>query len=173
MKYYTGIGSRETPKHICEMMTKIATKLEAMGYILRSGGASGADTAFEDGVETNKEIYIPWNDFNGRNSSSNGIYLYESLNKTKEANDIAKTLHPRFDYLTHGAKKLHTRNVHQVLGKDLETPSKFVILYSETTSDGVKGGTNTAYQLAKRNNIPCFNLYEAGAIIRLTKFIKD
>lgn len=32
------------------------------GCILRSGGAEGADTAFENGVRSlyNKEIYLPW-----------------------------------------------------------------------------------------------------------------
>lgn len=54
---YAGIGSRETPRSILDLMTAIARKLEALGYTLRSGGATGADTAFEEGVERLKEIY--------------------------------------------------------------------------------------------------------------------
>ena len=36
-KIYAGIGSRETPPHICDMMTLIASRLESMGFLLRSG----------------------------------------------------------------------------------------------------------------------------------------
>ena len=51
MKYYTGIGSRETPKDIMQLMSKLAYKLASEGYILRSGAAQGADTAFEEWVK--------------------------------------------------------------------------------------------------------------------------
>lgn len=44
--FYTGIGSRQTPPEILKMMTKIATQLESKGWVLRSGGAEGADEAF-------------------------------------------------------------------------------------------------------------------------------
>lgn len=46
MKYYTGIGSRQTPKDILKLMEDIAFKLAQKGYILRSGAAGGADTAW-------------------------------------------------------------------------------------------------------------------------------
>jgi predicted Rossmann fold nucleotide-binding protein DprA/Smf involved in DNA uptake len=48
--YYAGIGARSTPPQILSVMTRLASKLEGMGYTLRSGGAAGADTAFERGV---------------------------------------------------------------------------------------------------------------------------
>jgi len=67
-KYYTGIGSRETPKKILVLMDKLAQKLEKQGYVLRSGGAAGADTAFAENV-VKKEIFIPWNNFNGIESN--------------------------------------------------------------------------------------------------------
>jgi hypothetical protein len=43
VKYYAGIGSRETPYHICKMMTDIAKRLSSLDYVCRSGGADGAD----------------------------------------------------------------------------------------------------------------------------------
>lgn len=54
MMFYTGIGSRETPQEIQNLMFKIAQKLDSK-YILRSGGADGADLAFEKG-SSKKEI---------------------------------------------------------------------------------------------------------------------
>lgn len=44
---YAGIGSRETPMEVLELMTKASTWLGARGYTLQSGGAIGADMAFE------------------------------------------------------------------------------------------------------------------------------
>ena len=61
-KPYTGIGSRETPNDILTLMSKLATTLERQGYVLRSGGADGADKAFAKDV-TNKEVFIPWSGF--------------------------------------------------------------------------------------------------------------
>jgi hypothetical protein len=54
MKYYAGIGSRETPKDILDLISKIAIKLESLGYTLRSGGADGA-VEFKD---NNQNIMI-------------------------------------------------------------------------------------------------------------------
>ena len=44
--YYTGIGARTTPNDVLKDMTNIASNLEQSGFILRSGGANGADSAF-------------------------------------------------------------------------------------------------------------------------------
>ena len=153
MNYYTGIGARKTPKEICEKMTEIATILESMNYILRSGGANGADKAFEDGVLNNhkrnmKEIYLPWKGFNDNPS----IFI----SPTEEAFEIASTIHPAWDKLSFGAKKLHARNVHQVLGMDCKTPSQFLVCWTEDAK--IKGGTATAINLAKGNDILVCNL---------------
>ena len=48
--YYAGVGGRETPAHVLNLMTRIAQGLAKVGGILRSGGARGADTAFEAGA---------------------------------------------------------------------------------------------------------------------------
>ena len=57
--FYTGVGNRDTPHEYLEKMTVLASLLEKEGCILRSGGAEGADTAFENGVRSlyNKENY--------------------------------------------------------------------------------------------------------------------
>ena len=55
---YAGIGSRETPVGIMELMNKAAKWLEGKGYTLQSGNAIGADRAFE-GVD------MPYDSRNG------------------------------------------------------------------------------------------------------------
>lgn len=146
--FYTGVGSRNTPKETSELINKISVKLESLGYILRSGGAEGADTFFSEKIN-NKEIFIPWKNF------GEGIVP----NYSEYADNLIKEVHPAYERLSEGAKKLHLRNVNQVLGLDLNTPSKFLICWAEIDKEGTpKGGTRTAWMVAKRFNIPCFNL---------------
>jgi len=57
--YYAGIGSRKTPPDILALMEACAYKLARYGWNLRSGGAPGADQAFERGVaQANRERNI-------------------------------------------------------------------------------------------------------------------
>jgi hypothetical protein len=144
--YYTMIGSRKTPEDIQYLMVKFVEKACKFNYVGRSGGADGADKCLEEGVynfigeecdgETGTachlmEIYLPWKDFNNRDSRSSGYYTLYQLSNRFQAENIAKELHPAWERCSQGVKKLHTRNVYQLLGRDLNTPSKFVICYAE------------------------------------------
>ena len=161
--YYTGIGSRSTPKVIQEMFENIATELSARGYILRSGGAKGADSAFERGCIGEKEIFLPWKGFEDSES--------ELIVNDKRAFEIAKNFHFNWHKLTQGTRKLHARNVHQVLGVDLETPSKFVICYTRNGEGG--GGTGQALRIAEKYKIPIFDMGIKGRKYEdLIKFIE-
>ena len=148
-KYYTGIGSREISNEYILIMNKIAKILAQLNYILRSGGAKGSDKAFENGCDfinsELKEIFYP-ND------------------ATEESMNIARKYHKGWFHCTEYAKKLHGRNVFQVLGKNLKTPSEFVICY---TKDGcinhndrtkLTGGSGTAISVASKYKIPIINL---------------
>lgn len=150
MTYYAGIGSRELPKNVYKFFIALGRYYAQQGFILRSGGANGSDSAFEEGCDLvggAKEIYLPWKDFNNNKSS-----LY---NTPPDADKIAARIHPAWDKLSQGAKKLHSRNICQILGQDMQTPVKFVLCY---TQNGVTtGGTATAINLAKEHNIPVFN----------------
>lgn len=163
-KYYTGVGSRKAPPDAVELMKRIAFKLAGLGYHLRSGGAEGADTAFEDGVfeycalwadlAKYQSIYIPWKGFKGRDNKMDK--LPNAL--MKKAEELAATVHPAWENCTSTARVLHARNAYQVLGDQLDDPSKFLICWAPPTNWGVKGGTNTAWQIAKLYNVPRFNL---------------
>lgn len=162
MKHYTGIGSRETPQTMCWFMHEVAFKFAQEGWILRSGGADGADKAFEEGCDEaggDKEIYIPWNGFSGRNNSEQGVYL---LGEGVEASArrIVHEIHPAPDKLTKGALALHARNCYQVAGLELKLPSRMLLCYAKTDKNGdALGGTRTAWMYAKQFAIKSFNLY--------------
>lgn len=168
MKHYTGVGARSTPSNLSEYIKTLASKLDDLGYVLRSGGADGADKFFESGA-THKEIYLPWKFFN--KLSGSGYYVFTELSKEiqNEAGDIASKIHPNWNALSSGAKLLHSRNVLQVCGLDLKTPSKFLICW--TKNGEATGGTRTAIVLALAHNIPVFNLAKEEDKVRIDKWL--
>lgn len=154
MSIYTGIGSRQTPSTMLPIMRNIAAELGRYGYILRSGGADGADAAFEEGcdsVQGKKEIYIPWEGFNNKRSG-NGVICHTS----PEAFDLAAQYHPAWHRCTAGAHLLHARNGFQVLGKALCEPTDFIICW--TPGGYGSGGTGQALRIATAWKIPVFDL---------------
>lgn len=158
-KFYTGIGSRATPPSVISEMVRYAINLAKKGYTLRTGGADGADTAFELGATSfggKAEIYLPWNTFNG----STSVLYPETLKNWSMAECIASEFHPNWSNLSQGARKMHTRNVYQVLGKDLDTPSKFVICWTPVECGVPMGGTSQAIRIANEYDIPVYNIYE-------------
>ena len=181
MKFYTGIGSRETPQKILEVMTQLGLELAANNWTLRSGGAEGADTAFESGCNeaasemcfnanpnsgidcgicpltkcgfAKKEIYIPWPGFQGRRYGC--IYPVDEEGWV-EAMNLAERFHPAWNRCSQGARKLHARNGFQVLGLDLKTPSKFIVCWTPGGKGG--GGTGQAIRIARSWSIPIYDL---------------
>lgn len=152
-KYYAGIGSRETPTSLKPTIEQIVKRLDELGYTLRSGGAGGADTFFEEHAKM-KDIFLPWRGFNGNDSK-----LYEL---SDEAFKMAARFHPAHERLSAGAKKMMARNCCQVMGQDLNTPSEFVICW---TKDGkASGGTGQAIRIAEHFQIPVWNLKNEGTL---------
>lgn len=163
VKFYAGVGSRTTPPAIILQMQLLAMTAALHGWTLRSGGAEGADNAFENGaslIPGNVEIFLPWKQFNDNNS--------EFTSPTPAAIDMAYQIHPGRKNLKQTHLLLHGRNMHQVLGYHLNTPVEFVVCY---TADGCErrseysgntGGTGTAILLADRCCIPVFNLSRSG-----------
>lgn len=176
-KYYTMIGSRSTPPEQFNKLVQIARYLKSVGYIVRSGGADGADTAAEIGANNeNMNIYLPWEGFNGRSSDNRGYIDSTKLKDYEKAVEIASKTHPAWNRCSRGARALHTRNVFQVLGGNLskEPHSEFVVCWAEPASNPafVKGGTATAVSLARKYSIPVFNLYFEDDLIKLRELAK-
>lgn len=170
MKTYAGIGSRKTPEDVLELITKIALKLDKQGYTLNSGGASGADTAFEQGSKR-KQIFLPSNSFNGRYHDGIEYFNYQTLPHKDLAEETVSLFHPAAHKLTDYAFKLMARNTFQVLGKDLQTSVEFVICW---TANGKEiGGTSQAIRIAKSVNIPVLNLGKPKVLERFISFVTE
>lgn len=157
--YYTGIGSRETPEEALRLFERISYLLAKRGWVVRSGGAPGADEAFIcDALLWSKdsvEIYLPWPGFNNWDWDEDIKMLEEPQ---PEAFDIAAKYHPHWQYLKQGAKKLHARNVHQILGEDVLAPKLTEFVLCWTKNGKVVGGTAQAIRIANDYGVPVFNL---------------
>jgi hypothetical protein len=148
---YAGIGSRETPRDICKLFETIGEELANRKVLLRSGGAQGADEAFETGckrVNGYRDIYLPWAKF--RNNDS---MLYDV---TSEAMELAEKFHPAWDKLADSGRLLMGRNSHILFGDELIRPVDFIICW---TNEGLTvGGTGQCLRMAESFYIPIFNL---------------
>ncbi|UKL14738.1 DprA-like DNA processing chain A [Stenotrophomonas phage C121] len=154
-----------------EEMVNLAHHLALKGYTLRSGGADGADSAFEYGCDQGngtKEIFIPWNGFSGRFMNERGIVVFNDPCHEK----IASQFHPNWGACSKGAKALHTRNVAQILGESVSSKhTDFVVCWTKNGSGA--GGTGQAIRIARAHSIPVFDLGNEENYNKLARFIPE
>lgn len=145
LAFYAGIGSRETPADICDYMTTTAERLARLGFILRSGGAKGADKAFEAGAGKGKVIFRP-------------------EHATADSMREASRHHSAWNKCNARAQRLHGRNVLIILGEDsLDNEEMWVqFVISWTPPDIPRGGTKLGMRVAEERRIPVFNLAVPG-----------
>lgn len=169
---YSGIGSRETPEEICNVMYNMAQHLAQRGWLLRSGHAPKADSAFEAGcisVGGKKQIFLPWDSFN--NPPNHPDYMVPAF--SEHVMQLAAELHPAWDKCRYWVKRLHARNINQIIGPNDFEPvlSNLVICWTKGASGS--GGTGQAIRLARRLNIPVFDLADEKCWPQLEEYIGE
>ncbi len=155
MRTYTGIGSRSTPGHILTLIHRVSEKLDKQGFLLRSGGADGADAAFEK-FSTKKEIYLPWDGFNGRKHDGVSYFDYLQCPGWPIAKASVDSFHPAPNALSNAGRKLMARNAMQISGRDCKSRTDVVICWTKDGKD--IGGTSQAIRMARSFDIPVLNL---------------
>lgn len=174
---YAGIGSRETSIDIQKEMYKIAKELESIGYVGQSGGAIGADKAFEganqpwekeDGTVAgtkeftkSKSNVTKWAKYSDGKNIASKFVVFKSSDSNDKVRNIAKEIHPKKQELSEkDGLDLHARNTFQVFGKNLDTPVDFVLFYAQEQKDSIrpKGGTGQAVEMARLKGIPTINM---------------
>lgn len=132
-------------------------------------------------VKSLREIYLPWNEFNGMYHCPDlGIYDGSKSPKIFEAEEFTQRYHPKGKKLSRGAKSMMNRNAMQILGYDLELPSDFLICCSTGTkcdSIGniydVDGGTGQAVRIAYAYHIPVYNIANKDSYEDLCEFLNE
>ena len=155
---YAGIGSRKTPDDVLATMTAMARALAERGWTLRSGGADGADQAFQAGVPEADEarlvrIFLPWPQYNGLGGEHTTVL---DRVRQRDAMELASRYHPAWARCRNGARRLHARNAAIIHGEDLRRPVDAVVCW--TPNAVAVGGTATGIRMAEDTGIPVFNL---------------
>ncbi len=146
----------------------VCMRLAQLGVTFTSGlceiGMDGiAQKAYSKAVdlglakESQFEVYVA-DQYNIRRSTLPRKHLATVRNKDliSETERIASEVHPAWDRCNEWARGMHSRNCHQILGYDLQSPVDAVICW---TPDGaVVGGTATVIRIAMKYDIPVFNL---------------
>lgn len=172
----TTVGSREVKdKKTYTMLSLVGRRIVQAKGMVREGNAGGTDKAFQTGALDEGRILgeLPRNvrltilpALKSRGAEHNpdeGIYGFPLLPHRDLAYKIAALIHPAWENCNDFAKDLHSRNVYQVMGKDLLDPSYQLFCYAPPTSEGsITGGTRTAFELAKMLGIPRANFYMTG-----------
>lgn len=147
MQHYAGIGSRQTPPPVLEQMFALAQQLARASWTLHSGGAAGADTAFEQGARAGHGRCIitqPYDDW------------YRDHDTRDAAMALAAQHHPNWAACSDFARRAHARNGIIVLGRNLQSPVHCIICW--TPNGTISGGTGQALRLAQHYSIPVHNL---------------
>ena len=167
------IGSRQLEQkqeyfEDIKLCYNVCMRLAQLGVTFTSGlcelGIDGiAQKAYSKAVdlglakESQFEVYVA-DQYNIRRSTLPRRHLAIVRNKDliSETERIASEVHPAWDRCNEWARGMHSRNCHQILGYDLQSPVDAVICW---TPDGkIQGGTATAIRISMKYDIPVFNL---------------
>ena len=185
------IGSRQLEQkqeyfEDIKLCYNVCMRLAQLGVTFTSGlceiGMDGiAQKAYSKAVdlglakESQFEVYVA-DQYNIRRSTLPRRHLATVRNKDliSETERIASEVHPAWDRCNEWARGMHSRNCHQILGYDLQSPVDAVICW---TPDGkIQGGTATAIRIALKYNIPVFNLGtkdKESVLQSIKKFLED
>ena len=167
------IGSRELDKKVenhkyIKQCYKVAYRLAELNVIFTSGLCKdGMDAyaqrayskALEEGKVTEKhfEVYVS-NKEEIQKSPLPNAHLARVMNMTKidKITELAESVVGHWHNCGPYARGMHQRNVHQILGYELNDPVDAVICW--TPNGAVVGGTATAIRISMKYGIPVFNL---------------
>ena len=167
------IGSRQLEQkqeyfEDIKLCYNVCMRLAQLGVTFTSGlceiGMDGiAQKAYSKAVdlglakESQFEVYVA-DQYNIRRSTLPRKHLAIVRNKDliSETERIASEVHPAWDRCNEWARGMHSRNCHQILGYDLQSPVDAVICW--TPNGKTQGGTATAIRIAMKYDIPVFNL---------------
>ena len=172
---YAGIGSRQPPLAVLDTMARIAHALGNAGVALSTGGADGADQAFETGALRTRApltVHTPWPGYNGYRSGSDARPSVHIIRphpadtlQDHTYGDLARRHHPAWDRLrSRGVRAPFVRNV-SILAGALDAdgdvlPVRAVIAYTPNglSRGRAAGGTGHTLRIAEELGIPAVNL---------------
>jgi hypothetical protein len=168
MKVIAGIGSQDTPRDIQVEMFSLGQFCKANGIYVRSGGADGADKAFFNGAREFCINYLPDERFGGPWPNWARTFPFDSLDPEIRAKALRSVdeYHPNPEAVRRKGPrvvKLIARDYLQIMGsKEPVVMSQAVVCW--TLNGSGSGGTGQAIRVAKKFNIPVYDLGSADRI---------
>ena len=156
VRAYAGFGSWNTPAHIVVVIESLGRALAEAGWTLRTGGAAGAESAFErgcDAVGGRKELV-------GRPADI----------ESASAQFWPETLLP-WAQLSANTRALLAQSACQILGPDLDAPAKFLAYWKST--DGRSFEIDHALQIAAAHAVPCVRIEHPINLSRLVDWATE
>jgi len=181
-RVYAGIGARQTPGPFLAQIEELGARLARLGWTLRTGMSPGADQAFYRGAlgaGGDVELYLPCPDFQAqaRLADERG-----RVRVSERPTSAAVALAERFYVAAAGeawatlgdcARALLARDAHQVLGRDLDSPVRFVVCWTPAGDrdgrDPRSGGTGQALRVAAARSLPVFNIANPADLAAVTR----
>jgi predicted Rossmann-fold nucleotide-binding protein len=154
-KRYAGVGARQTPVEILQVMRAIARALAKDGYTVQTGAARGADQAFAEGAlhaDGTARLCLPWGSYEKDwvKSLASPVILDVLQDTDVEAFASVEKFHPSPHVLKQSVKRLHARNF------CILRQCEFVVCW---TPGGVEtGGTGQALRIAEHQKQVIWNL---------------
>lgn len=185
------IGSRlleKDPQYADDVLLcyKICYRLARLGVRFTSGlCALGMDgiaqkaysRALEEGLASPEQFEVYVIDQKAINKSplpNRHLARIRNPNMIEETLRMASEVHPAWHLCGDYAKGQHSRNCHQVFGYTLDNPVDAVITWCPYDRKGEPtGGTATAIRLARKANIPVFNLWDKRERQQTKLLIRD
>ena len=183
------IGSRELEKNPLyfkdiNMCFTVAYKLACSGITFTSGlcplGMDGlAQKAYSRALSEGKcnesqfEVYIKDESVRLKSKLPNKhLSIVRNPNLIQKTYEICEEVLGERHWNNCGdyARGMHSRNCHQILGYNLNSPVDAVVCW--TPNGEIKGGTATALKIAIKHSIPIYNLGSSDYILTL-KYLKD
>jgi hypothetical protein len=159
---YTAAGNRKAPGAALALCHVVGRELAARGLTLRTSDELGVDCAFADG---HHETWL-----NGKNvrlafvtkagTNPHAAHDLAGERPTRLALDLAAQVLGGATWLKirESSRWVHGLAVERLLGRDLLTPSRFLLCWSQTVDPAAQHGTRVLARVARERNIPVLNL---------------
>lgn len=178
------VGSRTAPEVVLEYMIRLGRTYTDMGIGISSGDAFDCDRAGWYGARQSRRFSEVLPRIFINKSHRNGIPIRQlpefiDARELVEYRDMATAMaldaRGSFYGLNDHGRDLHIRNVYQIHDGDLMNRVTACIFWAEPDGPNkVKGGTNTAFQIAKKGGVPLIvNLYYQEGIEWAKAFLAE
>jgi hypothetical protein len=164
------LANAGAPQEKKVVFEKLAQFLVSRGFTVRTAGGKDGEDAFEKGAGEKLEVHIPWKNFDGRQSAF--------CKTSDEAKNVVRQFSPSFESLSKGVQTIIASKAHVVLGKELNTPILFLVVWSLDGAETKKectaktGFVSTPIKIAESLKIPVFNLKRDDALERIKACIE-